>query len=254
MINTVHLEDTNIYLENFISELTGTGQDANHVARLQARSMFKDIRAEGEEYIFKKLVSKMNEFLELASYDWMLSEPQGHASPWLMDLIAFLKSVFESFTNLPTRLAQMSCMSSCQHLARSIMTMLLDENVKAISTGILQQIDLDLVQCEMFASSEPVPGMEEGVLVMCFLDLRQLLDLFVAWDWTTYFADFGKTDSSRYQRVQPATALVLLDKLKEADKKSMFGGINLNKKDRDKVKLREVVYKQLKSLVQQTTS
>jgi len=254
VINTVHLEDTNIYLENFISELTGTGQDATHVARLQARSMFKDIRAEGEEYIFKKLVSKMNEFLDLASYDWMLTEPQGHASPWLMDLIAFLKSVFESFTNLPTRLAQMSCMSSCQHLARSIMNMLLDENVKAISTGILQQIDLDLVQCEMFASSEPVPGMEEGVLVMCFLDLRQLLDLFVAWDWTTYFADFGKTDSSRYQRVQPATALVLLDKLKEADKKSMFGGINLNKKDRDKVKLREVVHKQLKSLVQQTTS
>ena len=59
-------------------------------------------------------MSKMNEFLELASYEWMLSESQGHASPWLMDLIAFLKSVFESFTNFPTRLAQMYCMSSCQ--------------------------------------------------------------------------------------------------------------------------------------------
>ena len=35
-------------------------------------------------------------------------------------------------------------------------------------------MDLDLVQCEMFASSEPVPGMEEGVLVMCFSDLRYL--------------------------------------------------------------------------------
>ena len=45
---------------------------------------------------------------------------------------------------------------------------------------VLQQIDLDLVQCEMFASSEPVPGMEEGVLVMCFSDLRQLRDLFVS--------------------------------------------------------------------------
>jgi hypothetical protein len=67
-----------------------------------------------------------------------------------------------------------------------------------MSTGVLQQIDLDLVQCEMFASSEPVPGMEEGVLVMCFLDLRQLLDLFVSWDWSTYFADFGKSDSSRW--------------------------------------------------------
>ena len=197
VINTLHLEETNIYLENFISELTGTGQDANHVARLQARSMFKDIRAEGEEYIYKKLVSKMDEFLELANYDWMMADPTGQASPWLMDLIAFLKSVFESFTNLPPKLAQMACMSSCQHLARSIMALLLQENVKAISTGVLQQIDLDLVQCEMFASSEPVPGMEEGVLVMCFSDLRQLLDLFVSWDWSTYFADFGKSDSSR---------------------------------------------------------
>jgi len=255
VINTVHLEDTNIYLENFISELTGAGQDATHVARLQARSMFKDIRAEAEEYIYKKLVSQMNEFLELASYDWLLSEPQGFASPWLMDLIAFLKSVFESFTNLPSRLAGMACMSSCQHLARSIMNIIMDEGVKAVSVGALQQMDLDLVQCEMFASSEPVPGMEEGVLVMCFSDLRQLLDLFVSWDWTTYFADFGKTEGNKYARVPPATALCLLDKVKEADKeKSVFGGINLNKKDRDKAKLREVVHKQLKSLVQQTSS
>ena len=50
-----------------------------------------------------------------------ISIVRGTASPWLMDLIAFLKSVFESFTNLPTRLAQMSCMSSCQHLSRYIL-------------------------------------------------------------------------------------------------------------------------------------
>ena len=63
---------------------------------------------------------------------------------------------------------------------------------------VLQQIDLNLVQCEMFASSEPVPGMEEGVLVMCFSDLRQLRDLFVSWNWSTYFTDFGKSHSSRF--------------------------------------------------------
>ena len=37
-------------------EFTGAGEDPTHVARLQARSMFKDIRAEAEEYIYKKLV------------------------------------------------------------------------------------------------------------------------------------------------------------------------------------------------------
>ena len=80
-----------------------------------------------------------------------------------------------------------------------------------------------------------------------------MLDLFVSWDWTTYFADFGKTESNKYGRVPPSTALILLDKLKEADNKGVFG-ISLNKKDRDKVKLREVVHKQLRSLVQQTSS
>lgn len=77
-----------------------------------------------------------------------------------MDLIAFLNSVFLSFTNLPVKLAQMTCMSVLQHLAKSIYGMLLDENVKALSGGVLQQIDLDVVQCEQFAASEPVPGLE----------------------------------------------------------------------------------------------
>ena len=39
------------------------------------------------------------------------------------------------------------------------MGLLLDENVKAISTGIISQLDLDLCQCETFAVSEPVPGL-----------------------------------------------------------------------------------------------
>ena len=55
-----------------------------------------------------------------------------------------------------------------------------------IIIGVLQQIDLDVIQCEAFAASKPIKGLEEGILLMCFSDLRQLLDLFVAWDWATY--------------------------------------------------------------------
>ena len=87
-----------------------------------------------------------------------MSEAQGTSSTWLMDLIAFLTSVFKQFTNLPVKLAQRTCMSACQHLARSIMEMLMDENIKAVSLGVLQQIDLDLCQCEQFAASEPIKG------------------------------------------------------------------------------------------------
>jgi hypothetical protein len=31
----------------------------------------------------------MNEFIELSSYDWLMSEPQGTSSSWLMDLVKF---------------------------------------------------------------------------------------------------------------------------------------------------------------------
>ena len=168
------------------------------------------------------------------------------ASPWLMDLIAFLKSVFLQFTNLPVKLAQRTCMSACQHLARALMEMLMDENVKGISHGVLEQLDLDVLQCEMFAASEPIKGLEEGILVMCFSDLRQLLDLFNSWDWSTYFADYGQ-ESAKYSRVRPQTALSLLDKLKEAEKKNVFSSI-MNKKDRDKKRLLDTVYKQLQGL------
>ena len=83
------------------------------------------------------------------------------------------------------------------------------------------------------------------MLLLCFSDLRQLLDLFCAWDWSTYLADYGST-TSKYVRVKPESALTLLDKLKEAEKRNVFA--IMNKKDRDKKRLVDTVYKQLKNL------
>jgi len=62
-----------------------------------------------------------------------------------------------------------------------------------------------------FAASEPVVGLEEGALLHYFADLRQLLDLFMTWDWPTYFHDYGQ-ENSKYQKVNPTTAIILLEK------------------------------------------
>jgi len=51
--------------------------------------------------IYQKLNSKIDEFFELADYDWSMKEPRGTASRYLLDLIAFLQHNFEVFTNLP---------------------------------------------------------------------------------------------------------------------------------------------------------
>jgi len=254
-INTYYLEETNVHLEKFIAEITGTSMDATHIARLQGCSIFKDIRAEAEDEILKKLISKIDEFIELANYDWQMSEPEGMSSSWLSDLIAFLNSVFLSFTNLPSDLAQHLCVSACQHLNRSLMAMLMTDEVKAISNGVLKQIDLDVMQCEQFAASPDrlgLKGLDEGVLLMCFSDLRQLLNLFVLWDWANYLADVGQP-TSKYLRVTPQSALTILEKLKENDNKhsNVFSSITMKTDQRDKKRLFDQVYRQLKTLVQQ---
>ena len=115
------------------------------------------------------------------------------------------------------------------------MDLLLSDDVKSISMGALQQVNLDVIQCERklpiisldnvilinenkhvflgkeFAASEPVPGFEDGTLLSSFLDLRQLLDLLLSWDWSAYFHDYGQ-DTSRYLRVSPQRAITVLEK------------------------------------------
>lgn len=70
----------------------------------QAQSaMFRVAREDAVNQICEKLNQKIDEFLELETYDWLLVEPQGHASSFITDLIAFLQTTFTSFTNLPVR-------------------------------------------------------------------------------------------------------------------------------------------------------
>ncbi|KAG8435201.1 hypothetical protein GDO86_013225 [Hymenochirus boettgeri] len=247
IINTTHLEQACKYLEEFITNITNISPDTVHTTRLYGLSTFKDARHAAEEEIYTKLNQKIDEFIQLADYDWTMSEPDGRASGYLMDLINFLRSTFQVFTNLPGKVAQTACMSACKHLSFSLTEMLLDNDVKQISMGAIQQFNLDVIQCELFASSDPVPGFQEDTLQLAFIDLRQLLDLFMVWDWSTYLADYGQP-TSKYLRVNPSTALILLEKMKESNKKNNIFS-QFRKNDRDKQKLIETVVKQLRSLV-----
>ncbi|XP_041937896.1 exocyst complex component 6 isoform X6 [Alosa alosa] len=251
IINTTHLEQACRYLEDFITNITNVSPETIHTTRLYGLATFKDARHAAEGEIYTKLNQKIDEFIQLADYEWGMSESDGRASGYLMDLINFLRSTFQVFTHLPGKVAQTACMSACKHLASSLLQMLLDPDLKQISLGAIQQFNLDVIQCELFASSEPVPGFQGDTLQLAFIDLRQLLDLFMVWDWSTYLADYGQP-TSKYLRVNPSTALALLEKvnrgMKDTSKKNNIFS-QFRKNDRDKQKLIETVVKQLRSLV-----
>lgn len=223
-INTNYLEESNGWLEEFIAQLTGASRELSHIARLQGRAVFRDVRDDAEQQIYEALKRKMDEFMELANYDWLLNEPSGQASSYLMDLIAFLHSTFQAFTNLKVsfkksilnqgqsfeyklrfkvklnkavhpdwivyklaivlfltwkrvyvwtqwrieqlklvflfgnfcklfwnlkeHVAQNACLTACRHIAEILMDLLLSDDVKSVSMGALQQVNLDVIQCE----------------------------------------------------------------------------------------------------------
>ncbi|KAJ8013654.1 hypothetical protein DPEC_G00032050 [Dallia pectoralis] len=161
--------------------------------------------------------------------------------------IGLTENNYNDHAAMSGKVAQTACMSACKHLSTSLMQMLLDSELRQITMGAIQQFNLDVIQCELFASSEPVPGFQGDTLQLAFIDLRQLLDLFMVWDWSTYLADYGQP-SSKYLRVNPSTALALLEKMKDTSKKNHIFS-QFRKNDRDKQKLIETVVKQLRSLV-----
>ncbi|XP_044034296.1 exocyst complex component 6 isoform X10 [Siniperca chuatsi] len=189
IINTTHLEQACRYLEEFITNITNVSPETVHTTRLYGLSTFKDARHAAEGEIYTKLNQKIDEFIQLADYEWGMAESDGRASGYLMDLINFLRSTFQVFTHLPNnnndhasmsgKVAQTACMSACKHLSTSLMQMLLDTELKQISMGAIQQFNLDVIQCELFASSEPVPGFQGDTLQLAFIDLRQPIILCV---------------------------------------------------------------------------
>lgn len=259
-INTDYLEDAMQYLDDHIKYQISKSNQLNSIVdgnsnplnkaqvKLQGKSMFKDARAEAESQIYHKLNDQIGEFLSLAHYDWTMAEPNGQASSFILDLIAWLKSTFQAFTNLPQPVAQGACMSACKYIAQSLRDMLLSDDVKLLSIGGLEQFNLDLIQCELFAGSEPVKGFKEGDLQMAFAELRQLCDLFLYGDYNTYMSDMGK-QHNKYLRVTTAMALNVVDKLREYDRKKSGFAI----KKTDKQKLRDTFAKNLRQVQQQQT-
>ncbi|XP_061524724.1 exocyst complex component 6B isoform X1 [Phycodurus eques] len=251
-INTTHLEQSCHFLEEFISNITNVPPDTANATKLYGTSTFKDARHAAEAEIYTGLNAKIDQFLQLADYDWMAGVPSGAAptpSDYLLDLIAFLKSTFSVFTNLPGKVAQTACMSACKHISTSLLQLLLDPEVKQISMGALHQLNADVYECEGFARAGPVAGFQGDTLLLAFSDLRQLLELFTHWDWSSYLADYGKT-SCKYLRVNPHAALALLEKMRESSRKNVVFA-QFRKTERDRQKLIDAVAKQLRNLIAQ---
>ncbi|VDD94048.1 unnamed protein product [Enterobius vermicularis] len=250
-INIGYMEKSCESLENFICKITnGDGESvasSGHLVTLKDQ-VFRDTRSEVEQQVDRALQDKVDAFLELANYDWELSSSSGHASDFITDLIKFLETTFVSFNNLPPLLARHVCMQTCKYVANSLSEILLSPDSKTVSTGALDQFDLDVIQCELFTSRCPVAGFEDATLTMTFASLRQLLDLVMKADWPTYLADYGR-ETSKYARVPASSAIIILEKMVEFERKT--SSFFTKGREKDRKKLLDAILRQLRTLASQ---
>jgi len=130
-----YLEEATVFLDELMSGGTGGGDTPG-----RKQAMFNVAREDAERQISSKLREKMDEFLELENYDWVLGEPQGHASSFITDMIAFLHSIFASLIQCPRAVAVAAARTACTHIATRILNAMLSDDVKQLTMGALQQV------------------------------------------------------------------------------------------------------------------
>ncbi|CAH8501956.1 unnamed protein product [Schistosoma bovis] len=255
-------------------------------SRLQGASLLKDIRVLVEDQICNHLKDNVAKFINLSNYDdtddnnsgqtnnntnkndQLLNNSQNvdgrngvsyitntkiKPTENIVHLTSWLKSVFDSFSNLPPKIAQTACISVCKHIARLLYDVLFGSQVRSLSETGLQQLSIDLSLCESFARSQPVPGLDRTTLWLIFADLRQLLDLYHKDDWNSYIAfrknvtGSGKYGSA-YDRVPPSVAIKLLERLRDSDKKRTGFLQAMRKEERGRKKKLEDIIRQLREL------
>ncbi|KAJ3585517.1 hypothetical protein NHX12_014236 [Muraenolepis orangiensis] len=224
IINSSHLEQACQFLEEFISNLTNVPPDTANSTQLYGASTFKDARHAAEAEIYTNLNAKIDQFLQLADYDWTTVAQGGGAmtpSDYLTDLITFLQSTFTT-----------ACMSVCKHISGSLLQLLLDPDVRTISIGALHQVNTDLLECESFARAGPVTGYQGDTLILAFSDLRQ--------------SHHGVNVMTEGKGSERKSAV----RMRESGRRNtMFA--QFRKTDRDRQKLIDAVIRQLRTLIAQ---
>ncbi|KAL5103605.1 Exocyst complex component 6B [Taenia crassiceps] len=206
-------------------------------SHLYGVSLFRDCRARAETQIYTHLNSRIEEFCSLASYDGIFGGPgegtlpldqlpdvmsedsSPRTSGYMVDMMAWLSSTFAAFTHLAPKVAHTACISACKYIVKILQRILMGPEVKMVAEPALSQMLVDLVECDKFARSNPVPGIDKSILLLIFSELRQLLELVRNSDWSVFFATYGKTSGNPYERVTPAAAIALLECIREAQKR-----------------------------------
>ncbi|KAJ3086346.1 hypothetical protein HK102_013250 [Quaeritorhiza haematococci] len=174
---------------------------------LQAAQTFRDARMQGEKRLIELTNTKVDEFLELADYQWISPNPPVVPSLYVQELTNFLTSVSAStLSSLPDSVRNAIYHAAFEHLASTLQDMLLSPSVKKINGNFVDQLNLDVGYLGQFIAD--LKTVKTGLL---FEELRQLAAFLKSDNYEEFL---GPTKQTKYPRVKATTVVVILEKLK----------------------------------------
>ncbi|CAG8597920.1 13973_t:CDS:10 [Funneliformis caledonium] len=176
------------------------------VIKLRAAEEFRETSKKAEKRIFELVNSKIDDFLELADYDWIPDSIQVHPSFFLHDMVNYLTAVISStLYNLPMSIKIFIYFNALSHLASCLCELILSPDIKRINANGVANFEVDVTFLENFARKLEDPNIADA-----FLELRQIVTLLQSENVEEYLVP--STRNRKYSLLKPVDVVNLFDK------------------------------------------
>ncbi|TPX48757.1 hypothetical protein SeLEV6574_g01846 [Synchytrium endobioticum] len=208
---------------------------------LQAQQAFKNSKKAAETRIIELINGKIDQFLEVADYDWTPAQAAAQPSTWLSDLAEITSTVIAStVTNLPGEAKELVYHDAFTHLADALMQLMLNPSVKKMNLSFIAGFVVDVNFLKRFVAALGMPSLGDA-----FEELLQTLSFLRVDNYEPYFISGYREQT--YPRMRAGNAVALLEKIK--GESSAFGNFQTPAAEKAKRKTLDTLIKLLKEQV-----
>ncbi|KAI9661980.1 MAG: hypothetical protein M1831_002895 [Alyxoria varia] len=223
LTNLEHFENACHALQEELAEARTSRSRSGPVA-LNATQDFASAKGEAKQRIFELVNSKIDDLVGTAEYDWTSTAKAEEPSNYMVELTRYLGNIMNSvLLGLPMEIKDMIYFDSLSHAATNILSLPLEDSVRAITPASLQLLSIDVQHLSSFISTLSLQGSnsatknssnterDPSILNRTVDELTQTVNLMTS-DDPDQFYDIGQR-SRHYGAVNPQNGAELLEKV-----------------------------------------
>ncbi|OHF00554.1 hypothetical protein CORC01_04093 [Colletotrichum orchidophilum] len=206
LINLEHFEAACQELEQLLIRARSSTSAGGPVT-LIATEEFRNNKKTAEKRIFELVNSKIDDLVDTAEYDWMVTTTSPDPSSYMQTMTRYLSTIMNStLLGLPREIKELIYFDALSHAANKILALPLSPDVKHINTNAVAALAKDVQYLTEFVDS-----LENGAMLRENLDeLQQTINLMQSDNHDEFF-DIS-IRNKKFGRVDALNGPILLEK------------------------------------------